>query len=75
MDLSPYGSCDLVMKGGVTSGVVYPRAITELSVNRSSYLPPVFKVAFDIFFAEVYSSAVCSIVSSKKAARNSLFSP
>jgi predicted acylesterase/phospholipase RssA len=23
--------CDLVMKGGITSGVVYPRAIHELS--------------------------------------------
>jgi len=23
--------CDLVMKGGITSGVVYPLAITELS--------------------------------------------
>ena len=27
----PQKKCDLVMKGGVTSGVVYPRAITELS--------------------------------------------
>jgi predicted acylesterase/phospholipase RssA len=27
----PQQKCDLVMKGGVTSGVVYPRAITELS--------------------------------------------
>jgi predicted acylesterase/phospholipase RssA len=27
----PDKKCDLVMKGGVTSGVVYPRAITELS--------------------------------------------
>jgi predicted acylesterase/phospholipase RssA len=27
----PVKKCDLVMKGGVTSGVVYPRAITELS--------------------------------------------
>jgi hypothetical protein len=23
--------CDLVMKGGVTSGIVYPRAVLELS--------------------------------------------
>jgi predicted acylesterase/phospholipase RssA len=27
----PKKMCDLVMKGGVTSGVVYPKAITELS--------------------------------------------
>jgi predicted acylesterase/phospholipase RssA len=27
----PRKNCDLVMKGGVTSGVVYPKAITELS--------------------------------------------
>jgi predicted acylesterase/phospholipase RssA len=27
----PRQKCDLVMKGGVTSGVVYPRAITQLS--------------------------------------------
>lgn len=27
----PQKKCDLVMKGGVTSGVVYPRAITQLS--------------------------------------------
>jgi len=27
----PDKKCDLIMKGGVTSGVVYPRAITELS--------------------------------------------
>src|SRR5271170_3011840 len=27
----PKKMCDLVMKGGVTSGVVYPAAITELS--------------------------------------------
>jgi predicted acylesterase/phospholipase RssA len=27
----PWKMCDLVMKGGVTSGVVYPKAITELS--------------------------------------------
>lgn len=26
-----FGYCDLVMKGGITSGIVYPRAITELS--------------------------------------------
>ena len=24
-------SCDLVMKGGITSGVVYPKAIVQLS--------------------------------------------
>jgi predicted acylesterase/phospholipase RssA len=28
---APIKRCDLVMKGGVTSGVVYPQAITELS--------------------------------------------
>jgi len=27
----PQKKCDLVMKGGVTSGVVYPRAITQMS--------------------------------------------
>ena len=27
----PIEYCDLVMKGGITSGVVYPLAITELS--------------------------------------------
>ena len=27
----PTGPCDLVMKGGITSGVVYPMAILELS--------------------------------------------
>lgn len=30
---SPVQYCDLVMKGGITSGVVYPLAITELSRN------------------------------------------
>lgn len=25
--------CDVVMKGGITSGIVYPRAITELAAN------------------------------------------
>ena len=30
-DIRPQKKCDLVMKGGVTSGVVYPRAITQLS--------------------------------------------
>ena len=28
---TPYEYCDLVMKGGITSGVVYPLAITELA--------------------------------------------
>ncbi|HEX8690440.1 MAG TPA: patatin-like phospholipase family protein [Solirubrobacterales bacterium] len=27
----PSRSCDIVMKGGITSGVVYPRAVTELA--------------------------------------------
>src|ERR1700742_1849706 len=27
----PVKKCDLVMKGGVTSGIVYPKAIAELS--------------------------------------------
>src|SRR4051812_21997464 len=27
----PIRSCDVVMKGGITSGVVYPRALTELA--------------------------------------------
>jgi len=27
----PERSCDIVMKGGITSGVVYPRAVTELA--------------------------------------------
>ena len=26
--------CDLVMKGGITSGVIYPRAICQLAVTR-----------------------------------------
>jgi predicted acylesterase/phospholipase RssA len=30
-DVRPQKKCDLVMKGGVTIGVVYPRAITQLS--------------------------------------------
>lgn len=30
-NVRPLKKCDLVMKGGVTSGVVYPRAITRLS--------------------------------------------
>ena len=30
-DARPQKKCDLVMKGGVTSGVVYPRAISQLS--------------------------------------------
>lgn len=29
----PSDECDLIMKGGVTSGVVFPRAITELSTR------------------------------------------
>ena len=28
---SPSRSCDIVMKGGITSGVVYPRAVCELA--------------------------------------------
>src|SRR6267378_4339240 len=31
MSKRPEKNCDLVMKGGVTSGVVYPKAIFELS--------------------------------------------
>src|SRR6187549_4202465 len=27
----PQKFCDIVMKGGITSGVVYPRAVTELA--------------------------------------------
>ena len=27
----PVPQCDLVMKGGITSGIVYPKAITELA--------------------------------------------
>ena len=30
----PKQQCDVVMKGGITSGVVYPRAITELAKTR-----------------------------------------
>ena len=30
----PKQQCDVVMKGGLTSGVVYPRAITELAKTR-----------------------------------------
>ena len=26
--------CDLVMKGGITSGVIYPRAVCQLAVTR-----------------------------------------
>jgi predicted acylesterase/phospholipase RssA len=29
--VSPKKSCDLVMKGGITSGVVYPMAVVELA--------------------------------------------
>ena len=28
---SPRGKCDLVMKGGITSGIVYPKAVAELA--------------------------------------------
>ena len=28
---SPTRECDIIMKGGITSGVVYPRAVTELA--------------------------------------------
>src|SRR5215207_62602 len=27
----PSKECDIIMKGGITSGVVYPRAVTELA--------------------------------------------
>ena len=30
---SPLGSCDIVMKGGIVSGVVYPKAIATLSTR------------------------------------------
>ena len=30
--------CDLVMKGGITSGIVYPLAITERKVKTASFL-------------------------------------
>jgi predicted acylesterase/phospholipase RssA len=30
---SPMAECSLVMKGGITSGVVYPQAVTELAVR------------------------------------------
>ena len=29
--------CDLVMKGGITSGVIYPRAVCQLAVTRRLY--------------------------------------
>ncbi len=32
-DQSPKKYCDLIMKGGVTSGVVYPRAVCELAAE------------------------------------------
>lgn len=32
--VAPYEECDLVMKGGITSGVVYPRAVIELARRR-----------------------------------------
>src|SRR5882672_11589356 len=28
---TPAAVCDVIMKGGITSGVVYPRALTELA--------------------------------------------
>jgi hypothetical protein len=28
--------CDVIMKGGITSGVVYPNAVVELSQARRS---------------------------------------
>lgn len=31
MFASPSDECDIVMKGGVTSGIVYPSAILELA--------------------------------------------
>ena len=31
MNTRPEKFCDIVMKGGITSGVVYPRAVTELA--------------------------------------------
>ena len=30
---APSDECDLIMKGGITSGVVFPRAITELATR------------------------------------------
>ena len=30
-DLDPGSECDLIMKGGITSGVVYPYAVTEIA--------------------------------------------
>ena len=31
--VGPLPPCDLVLKGGITSGVVYPRAISRLARN------------------------------------------
>ena len=31
MNAVPTKECDIIMKGGITSGVVYPRAILRLS--------------------------------------------
>lgn len=33
--LSPSKKCDIVMKGGITSGIVYPRAVTRLAQEYS----------------------------------------
>ena len=35
MFASPADECDIVMKGGVTSGIVYPYAILELARRYS----------------------------------------
>ena len=29
--VSAFKKCDIVMKGGVTSGIVYPRAVAQLA--------------------------------------------
>jgi predicted acylesterase/phospholipase RssA len=35
LNLSPAKKCDIVMKGGITSGIVYPRAVTRLAKEYS----------------------------------------
>ena len=32
--LTKENECDLVMKGGITSGVIYPRAVCQLAATR-----------------------------------------
>jgi predicted acylesterase/phospholipase RssA len=34
-NISPSKKCDIVMKGGITSGIVYPRAVTRLAQEYS----------------------------------------